>query len=874
MSRKLLLCTTVCVLFSITIKAQFIENFADGNFSDNPIWVGNTSDWVINNSQLQSNNSVANSSYYLSTGSTIASAAQWDFHVNLKFATSGTNYADVYLTASASDIGAATTTGYFVRIGNTADDICLYRKDAGAAKFIKIIDGTDGAVSSTTNNDIKVNVIRTADKHWYLKRQLATDVNYVSEGDVMDATYTTSAYFGILVKQSTVASFSKKHFFGAIAVKVYNPDITPPTVQAISVTNANNLDILFSEPIDESAAEAITNYEVDNNIGSPAFATVDIVDKALVHLKFIKTFPDAINCLLTTKNVKDLPGNPITQKTSSFIYYAPYVPAQFDIVIDEIMTDPSPAVSLPNNKWIELKNTCSKTINLLNWRIGNGVVISGPLPNFILTPNSFVIVCTSSAVASMAVFGNAIGVTNFPSLNNDGDELALFSPTGKTIHAVACSKTWYQNELKQNGGWSLEMIDTKNACSGISNWKASTNSKGGSPGIKNSIDAVNADNTPPKILSATVPDDKTINLTFSEPMDSNTLANKANYRLNENAGMPASVLIKGPIFNKVQLQFTDPLTVSKIYLISALNLTDCAGNIIDANNKLRVGLSEDAAPQDIVINEILYNPPTNGSDYVEIYNRSNKIINLRQTYIANRGYTNAIESITPVSNDDLLFFPKDYMLLTNDIQSIKTNYISQNLANFLPVKLPAYNNDKGTVIIINAQGKITDEVTYNDKWQFKLLVNTEGVALERIDFNGLSQSADNWHSAATSVGYGTPAYKNSQLRSTDELAGEIKITPEIISPDNDGYNDYATIDYNFNEPGYIANITIFDGVGRPVRYLQKNALCGTKGNFRWDGLGEKNQPLAMGIYIIYTSIFNLAGKSKQFKVPIVLARRN
>ena len=123
------------------------------------------------------------------------------------------------------------------------------------------------------------------------------------------------------------------------------------------------------------------------------------------------------------------------------------------------------------------------------------------------------------------------------------------------------------------------------------------------------------------------------------------------------------------------------------------------------------------------------------------------------------------------------------------------------------------------------------------------------------------------------MGYGTPTYKNSQYRLDAEVKGDITVTPEIVSPDNDGQDDFATINYSFPEPGYVANITIFDAVGRPVRYLQRNALSGTKGFYRWDGLGEKQQKLAVGIYIIYTEVFNLKGKTKKFKNVIVLARK-
>ena len=153
-----------------------------------------------------------------------------------------------------------------------------------------------------------------------------------------------------------------------------------------------------------------------------------------------------------------------------------------------------------------------------------------------------------------------------------------------------------------------------------------------------------------------------------------------------------------------------------------------------------------------------------------------------------------------------------------------------------------------------------------------MISNTEGVSLERIDYDGPSVQ-NNFHSAATSAGYGTPGYKNSQYRLNEQIRGEIKVTPDIFSPDNDGTDDFAIIEYNFPSPGYVTNIIIFDATGRAVRYLQRNALSGIKGYYRWDGLDDKNRKLPQGIYIIYTEIFNKEGKKKQFKNAIVLARR-
>ncbi|MBS1653852.1 MAG: lamin tail domain-containing protein, partial [Bacteroidetes bacterium] len=124
---------------------------------------------------------------------------------------------------------------------------------------------------------------------------------------------------------------------------------------------------------------------------------------------------------------------------------------RYDIVIDEIMADPTPQIGLPGNEWIELKNTSVLPINLQGWRIGDASSQSGAMPNFVLQPDSFVIVCTSSAVAAMSAFGTTISVTSFPSLDNGGDQLFLKSNSGKIIHAVSYTDSWYKNEVKKDG---------------------------------------------------------------------------------------------------------------------------------------------------------------------------------------------------------------------------------------------------------------------------------------------------------------------------------------------------------------------------------------------------------------------------------------
>ena len=566
----------------------------------------------------------------------------------------------------------------------------------------------------------------------------------------------------------------------------------------------------------------------------------------------------------------------LLRKLFLILLFSPlYVLSQnrYDVVIDEIMADPTPQISLPSNEWIELKNVSANSINLQNWRIGDATGQSGPMPNFVLQPDSFVIICTGSAVAAMQAYGRVISVTSFPSLDNDGDQLSLKSNTGLTIHAVSYSLLWYQNAVKSDGGWTLEMIDTKNPCAGISNWKAGTDTRGGSPGVKNSIDAVNNDQSLPSVKNAYAIDNLNIVIVFDEPVDSLKGATAANYSIDGGLSIQSAISVS-PLFDKVQLRLTTAMQVNTVYTITVNNVTDCKNNGIGTRNKAKIGLPVDAVATEMVINEILFNPKTGGSDYIEFYNRSNKIFDANKLYIANRNSSGVIGSTKLIATTPYYIFPGDYIVVTEDAINLPLNYMVQNPeAVFVVSSLPSFPDDEGDVILLNFQGAVVDEVKYKDDWQFALISNSDGVSLERIDPDGPSQDGANWHSAASTAGYGTPTYKNSQYKLLQSINAAVEVTPKVFSPDNDGRDDIATIQYKTSEPGYVANLTIYDANGRPVRNLVKNGTLGLQGYWVWDGLDDKRLKLPVGTYILFTEIFNLNGKKETFKNVVVLARK-
>ncbi|HEV7621461.1 MAG TPA: Ig-like domain-containing protein, partial [Flavisolibacter sp.] len=326
---------TLSLLFSFFIAyqafAQVNEKFSDGDFTNNPVWTGNNQDWTVNNQQLQSNNSIAGSSFYLSTPNNMATNTQWEFYSDLKFNASSFNYVDVFLTSSAIDLLASTTTGYFVRIGNTQDNVCLYRKDADGT-ITKLITGANG-ITNKSENILKIKITRSAANLFTLYCDVSGNGNnYATEGTATDNLYTSSAYFGILIHQST-SSFFQKHFFDDILIQPYVAGNTNFSLTNVYAVTASSLDLLFSAPPDIVSFSNNTSYLINNSIGNPVSVVQDATNNLLLHLGFNTSFSDNITYTISINGIKDLNGNSLVNGTANFSFSSLL---QYDVIIDEI----------------------------------------------------------------------------------------------------------------------------------------------------------------------------------------------------------------------------------------------------------------------------------------------------------------------------------------------------------------------------------------------------------------------------------------------------------------------------------------------------------------------------------------------------------
>lgn len=756
--------------------AQLNDNFTDGDFTNNPTWSGNDTVFTIanvsGNNMLRSNSQTASNTFYLSTPSTLVNDCQWEFYVNLQFNTSSTNYVDIYLISNSADLKAASFNGYFVRIGNTADEISLYRRTGSTNTMI--INGTDG-VTNNSNNILKIKVVRTASNVWTLERDITgTGNDYFLEGSVTDATHLTSTHFGISITQST-ASFFNKHFFDDFYVGPIIYDTTPPQVNSVTVVSSTQLDVLFSENVDLISSQTLTNYLVNNGIGNPIAAVRDASNFKLVHLTFSNAFTSGQTNIITIQNVQDVALNTMATPQNFFFTYYLTVPATYrDIIFNELFPDPSPVVGLPEQEFVELYNRSSNNINLAGLKFSDPST-TATLGNTILLPGEYIILCRMQDTALFSGFGKVMGLSVWPSLNNSSDSLWLRDAGGNVIDFVYYTDAWYKNSAKKNGGWTLELINPLLPCSGVNNWIASNNPIGGTPGTQNSVFSNTLDNIPPTITNIQVVSQTQLAVTFSESMDSTTLVNGA-YTISNGIAIDFVSPI-GPDFTNMNVNLLNIIDTGIVYTFTAIGITDCSGNTISnsGNNKV-FGIGRPAQKFQVVINELFPDPtgtpflPEN--EFVELYNTTNQVLSLRFYSWSDQSSSTLLPDVT--------IFPNEYIILcaSADVSLFEQYGKTIGLSSW-----PSLNNSGDVMTLRDNNGNLIHQVAYSDKWYNDDEKRRQGGwSLEMIDPKNPCGEETNWR-ASVSSNRGTPGQINSVATSNLDTKGPNLLAAFAISPD-------------------------------------------------------------------------------------------
>ena len=626
-----------------------------------------------------------------------------------------------------------------------------------------------------------------------------------------------------------------------------SPDTQGPQLISWNVNLANQVTLVFNESIDNTLSSNFicTNTQISNVQFSESNTVVVITFNANLQPETFYT--------LALSALSDCDGN---ISNFSIEIYQGKTPEFGDLIFTEILADPDPVVQGIPSEFIEVVNKSSHTLELHGLSI-NSCVFEG---SKLLLPNEYLILGDITESLSFLSTSNKLLIPSFPTLTNSGMLLNL-SMNGMHLDSIRYSIDWFNNSFKANGGWSLELVNPNLPCSPSNNWKPCENEIGNSPGYQNSAYSLMPDVSKPELLYLTL-EDSSLALHFNEPItlngnlfqEENLVGNFLSNNPSTQINLVASVLLNSSIFN---------------YTLEGVS--DCSGNSTFIS--FEWGYPENASLENLVINEILFNPYVGGFDFVELRNTTANAVCIQNLSIAN-GYLNTSADIKIGTTEGRIILPNEFIVFTEDEIDLEEIYPSIQTKNIIQLSvLPSFNNSDGTCIVYSNQNEIIDELNYSESMHFQLLNSFEGVSLERLSDAMPTSQQSNWHSASEASGFATPGVANSQSISIENMSGVFELSTSIFSPDNDGMDDVIQFHFSEMKSGCVGNLTIYNERGIRVKRLIRNEYLGPKGIAIWDGFSDNGEALAIGIYIATFEAFNEDGVQVNYKRDFILARK-
>ncbi|MFT4521929.1 MAG: hypothetical protein ACI8ZN_000868 [Bacteroidia bacterium] len=850
----------LCLLLGSFINPVFSQNSIQDSFNVNVIntsWIGDRNKFTTVENKLQSNSTIVNDEFSLVQSIKSSSAMEWELNLDLDFATSSTNYFDFILFSDSSDL-KLTSNVLFLRIGNTKDEVALYHQKNGEP--IRMILQSESNITHNFSGTLTLQL--DSSNRWNLRAS-----SYKISGFQYDTLllsnpiYMTQVGFsGFRIKQSTT-SFHKKHAIDWIYVGPIRYDTLPPKLKSISSKN-NRVFLQFNEPINSASIQS-SNFLLEPKLGSPIKLEVHNQDSIVLH--FDQSLATQ-NYELTIFDVKDVVGNRLFDSTIRFEHIQPKKAEIYDVLISEFMADPSPNIGLPEREYIELYNASNEYVNLENWTISDPSMVVN-LPNILLPPKSYVFLIDKSFKSEFTDFENVLPLSGLPTLNNASDTLWLINEVEKEIDFVAYSEEWHTENWKKDGGWSLERIDLSKPCLEAENWGSSTSLLGGSPGQKNSIEQTINDEVAPRIYNGYIENGNEVVLQFSENISS-YIIDIEDFMINNESPNLAQVMNK----TVLKLQFNFIMEEGMFYEMKIENVHDCSGNSMP-ETRIKLGLAAPPESGFWVINEILFYPNTEGAEFIEIFNASNFVLDLKDLRFGTFDDQENIDVLIPCSSTTRLVFPGEFVVLTSDTAALRLTHSNLTWQHFIQLsKLPNLPNDAGNVFISDAAANIFESFYYDEELHSGFITNSRGVSLERLRYSSPASDLENWQSASYAVNYATPGFQNSQFIADNKLRSNVRIHPDPFSPNGDGYNDFLLIDYAPNNPNGSIQIRIFDASGRMVAHPVNNGLTGVENYFVWDGTNVNGRMLSNGIYILHIEAMDENGQRFIYKKGFTLVQ--
>ena len=629
-------------------------------------------------------------------------------------------------------------------------------------------------------------------------------------------------------------------------------DTIPPELVSAALESPCCVFLRFSEFLHSGSILSVTR----NGLSADSVHLVDDFAEAW----FREPFQNRTETQLSVTGALDREGNrmrdTITMVTLNLAEFG-------DVVINEVMVDPTPRVYLPAHEYIELFNRSDFSFDLGNWILAVNAR-KYFLPEIKIAPDSFVVLIPDDAVDEFPANAAPV-ITSSTALTNDGATIRLVDPHDRLIHVVTYPDPEILDAGKAEGGWSLERMAPDAMCAGTENWAFSTHWKGGTPCVVNSVNRANveADHYPGPVLKSYGFDDSVhLRLWFSDPVllqrvDTLLLEGGNTIRgISETAYMPFAG-------EELVYRLDRPLHTETAYTLDSGSWTTCKGEDVSQENVL-VRVPGKPRKGDLLINEVMYDPLPGGLNYVEWVNVAGRPLDIRElkwAFAKQGGYSAKEEWLCDRS---LVIEPGAYFTATTSPFLLREAYgLSDQELLIASTLAGSLYRTGGCITLFDRSGLPIDHMCYSDSLHMDWCDETTGIALERIGFDCSGSDPACWHSASFSSGYGTPCRRNSQFLEEVPSEDKLHLDPPVFSPDNDGYEDVLRLSVR-GSPGVLITIEVYSLEGVRVRTLVNNGILGAGDYFYWDGRQDSGRRVFPGMYAIRAVIIERTGKRKVF----------
>ncbi len=534
-----------------------------------------------------------------------------------------------------------------------------------------------------------------------------------------------------------------------------------------------------------------------------------------------------------------------------------------DLLINEILYYPE----IDESEWLEIYNNSPYQINLAGWSFAREQDLSraGFLSEetSILDIGGFYVV-TRDSVLSKIEGDKWIFIKDFPSLPDGGSEIYLTDPSDKIIESAA-----YDPVRGKKRGFSLERVWYEKSGLDSSNWQLSY-TKGGTPGLFNSSSPFETDIAVTDLFVVPNPADYQAGVelqVFLKNIGRKAVSDiklfiylDTNYDSipqNEELVIPGRNLIVSLNAEDIVVEkFNVPKLVSGIYNLIVQAIVE--GDQKVENNYGNVEVKIGYAPGNLVFNEILYQPSAGKPEWLEVYNRDQNMVNIRDWLISELPSGKSYK----ITTETIFIYPGSFCVISSD----SNISVPENATLIVAKNFPHLNNDGEHLQLSDFSGVVIDSLYFSSRWGGEL-----DVSLERINPDFSSRDSSNWASS-TAISGQTPGEKNSVFVSVLPSDLIFSIYPNPFSPDGDGHEDITVIQYDLPMTTAYVNLNVYDMMGRPVCELLNTVPSGSLNEVLWNGKKNNGESLRIGVYIIFLEALNRElGVIRIMKQPIVIA---